>query len=736
MPDLAVPAPERPVPGSIEPDCERLDDVVVHGPIHRPVGHPQHQVLADGPLDQRGHIRRRHPAEGTLPDVLADDEVSTSRRALGQVIEWLVWSSIVGHSERTTHVFLPLDDRGVDGIVRRVDDEAMCAVQVKGRTSIAYSEIRTVVRRTALDDPNITFVVALLDPVTITLGETVYVMDAEAVLRLGSPSSGPNGAEIELRLPYPPRPDSKWTPYACPLAYLATRLFPSAGVSPAPGPAPPPPAPPLAGPAIPAPPRQRELLGHLAELEVMRLLGEPPTLNTFKSFPDLEEAEYLVRHRPSGNIRGVQVKCLIVPDAGYHGGIDVHGPSFAPSPLTDIVVLAWPEDRGTFHDVAWIIPAIDVPGLVTTDRYTFRIPLRISDAKPTRFDRYRVARSDIPALLEARVAPAPSRAPTPRAHVMPDIALPVAVAHADWGVNPNKRLVATARLHEQSYTIDAPRLVGSHGTPARRMHVGDAPEGAVLLGFDFPIGLPSAYARSVGIDSFPGALDQFGAGLWAQFWDVAATEAEIGPYRPFYPMRPGGTSQAHLTSRLGLSMAELTRECERATIGGRRAACALFWTLGGNQVGKGALSGWREMLQPARRPDGGHAALWPFEGPLSQLIEQRRLVIAETYPTEFYGHLGVRFAGGAGGGKRSQAARAAQASALLSYTENAQLTLTVAARDAIETGFGAGSDGEDRFDAMVGLLGMLNIVLGHRHAGDPPAGAPFDVEGWILGQAR
>ncbi len=338
--------------------------------------------------------------------MFVDNAASTSRRALGQVIEWMVWAAVVGHSERTTHVFLPLDDRGVDGIVRRVDDEAMCAVQVKGRTSLAYSEIRTVVRRTALDDPNITFVVVLLDPVTITLGETVYVIDADAVLRLGSPSSGPNGAEVELRLPYPPRPESRWAPYACPLPELAAHLFPSAGVSPVPTRAPAPASPPLAQPFVPAPPRQRELLGHLAELEVMRLLGEPPTLNTFKSFPDLEEAEYLVRHRPSGNIRGVQVKCLIVPDADYHGGVDFHGPSFAPSPITDAVILAWREDLGSFDDRAWIIPAIDIPRLVTIDRYTFRLSLWISEGKPSRFDPYRVERAQIPALLEARVAPA------------------------------------------------------------------------------------------------------------------------------------------------------------------------------------------------------------------------------------------------------------------------------------------------------------------------------------------
>jgi hypothetical protein len=363
--------------------------------------------------------------------MFTDDVAPTSRRAFGQVIEWLVWCAAIGHSERITHVFLPLDDRGVDGIVRRVDDEAMCAVQVKGRTSLAYSEIRTVVRRTALDDTNITFVVALLDPVTITLGETVYVIDADAVLRLGSPSNGPNGAEVELRLPYPPRPESKWAPYACRLVNLPSRLFPSAGVQPTPTRARALAPSTLAAPYIPAPPRRRELLGHLAELEVMRLLGGPPTLNNFKSFPDLEEAEYLVRHRPTGNIRGVQVKCLIVPDAGYRGGVDFHGPSFAPSPLIDAIILAWREDLGGFDDNAWVIPAVDIARLVSTNRYTFRVPLRISAARRNRFDPYRVERAVIASTIESRVAAQPISSPSggsrARSRHQPSRSLPPAV---------------------------------------------------------------------------------------------------------------------------------------------------------------------------------------------------------------------------------------------------------------------------------------------------------------------
>jgi hypothetical protein len=44
----------------------------------------------------------------------------------------------------------------------------------------------------------------------------------------------------------------------------------------------------------------------------------------------------------------------------------------------------------------------------------------------------------------------------------------------------------------------------------------------------------------------------------------------------------------------------LRRQCERATPT-RRAACPLFWTLGSNQVGKAAISGWQEVIAPAQR---------------------------------------------------------------------------------------------------------------------------------------
>ena len=78
--------------------------------------------------------------------------------------------------------------------------------------------------------------------------------------------------------------------------------------------------------------------------------------------------------------------------------------------------------------------------------------------------------------------------------------LPGWIAHADWGASAAKRVVATAELRGDEYVVHAPRLVGGDGELVERMHVAPGPLRPALLGFDFPIGLPRAYAELAGID--------------------------------------------------------------------------------------------------------------------------------------------------------------------------------------------------------------------------------------------
>src|SRR5487761_595360 len=55
----------------------------------------------------------------------------------GQVCEFTVWSELLAQSRGRLHIFLPLADRGVDGIVHNPLTHEFTLVQVKGRATLA-----------------------------------------------------------------------------------------------------------------------------------------------------------------------------------------------------------------------------------------------------------------------------------------------------------------------------------------------------------------------------------------------------------------------------------------------------------------------------------------------------------------------------------------------------------------------------------------------------------------------
>jgi hypothetical protein len=57
------------------------------------------------------------------------------------------------------------------------------------------------------------------------------------------------------------------------------------------------------------------------------------------------------------------------------------------------------------------------------------------------------------------------------------------------------------------------------------------------------------------------------------------------------------------------------------------------------------------------------------------------------------------------------------------------------AAKSIDQGFGPRKDGEDAFDALAGLLSMIEVVDGRRSEGHGIDGPQRQWEGWILGQA-
>jgi hypothetical protein len=55
---------------------------------------------------------------------------------------------------------------------------------------------------------------------------------------------------------------------------------------------------------------------------------------------------------------------------------------------------------------------------------------------------------------------------------------------------------------------------------------------------------------------------------------------------------------------------------------------------------------------------------------------------------------------------------------------------------AVRDGFGPKPSGEDPFDALVGLLGLLKPILHGEPITTPPETAVRQIEGWIFGMEK
>lgn len=108
------------------------------------------------------------------------------------------------------------------------------------------------------------------------------------------------------------------------------------------------------------------------------------------------------------------------------------------------------------------------------------------------------------------------------------------------------------------------------------------------------------------------------------------------------------------------------------------------------------------------------------------------MTLCETYPADAYGQVGVTFP--ASGSKQQQEDRRQAICGLAERSVAKGITLSVVTRSVLADGFGPGKAGENPFDALMGLLGMIEVVDGRRP--EHPVGArPGPVEGWILGRA-
>lgn len=116
---------------------------------------------------------------------------------------------------------------------------------------------------------------------------------------------------------------------------------------------------------------------------------------------------------------------------------------------------------------------------------------------------------------------------------------PKLLVHCDWGSSPGNRKMASAYFIDGVYRVERVERVGPLASflVGLRERVGQ--EDTILVGFDFPIGIPAEYAERAGINSFMDVLPQLGQREWDAFFEVAAVKEEISLRRPFLPPKAG-----------------------------------------------------------------------------------------------------------------------------------------------------------------------------------------------------
>jgi hypothetical protein len=296
------------------------------------------------------------------------------------------------------------------------------------------------------------------------------------------------------------------------------------------------------------------------------------------------------------------------------------------------------------------------------------------------------------------------------------------LVHSDWSIAQPKRWTAVAIRSRNGWLVNG---LAPTPEPAHFLDVLFDRSKRTLAGFDFPIGMPSLCLDRAGLE-FIELLSTPLSERARRFLTPVETLFDISPNQPFYRKHPKGGRHADLWQRLGCTtFDDLLRECDKRTERRNRAE-SIFWTVGARQVGKAALTGWREVLIPAL---ARKARLWPFDGRLVSL-DSEILTLAETYPAEAYHHIGLRRPVG----KRSRKGRIVGGQGMLEWASQHRVRFAPGIRQFMLDGFGTGGEGEDPFDALAGLCGMIEVADGRRAEAPDLAALPGRREGWILGQ--
>ena len=293
--------------------------------------------------------------------------------AAGQVAEFKVWAELVRQSAGDLHVFLPLRDRGIDGVLHRLSDGAYIAVQVKGRTSLTPAgQVHVTVTASSLVDDDALIVATLVDGPQ--LGAFVLVA-TEADFRRLAAHDWFEGREY-LTAAFEPHAggDSRWAPFLVARERLAERFGGAGG-----------------GPAATAPvPIDRAAEGFVGEAEVIRRLAGAEPLALFRPFPDLETVEVLARHMATRRYAGLQVKTAGFDPAHQEERVYFRRSSFKANPSTYVCVLGWDRAARGFAESCLLIPARDIASVTRAEGEWLVLEVQPGSPSHRRLDPYRI----------------------------------------------------------------------------------------------------------------------------------------------------------------------------------------------------------------------------------------------------------------------------------------------------------------------------------------------------------
>ena len=315
--------------------------------------------------------------------------------AAGQVVEFKVWAELERQSMGGLHMFLPLRDLGLDGVVHRLADGAYLPVQAKGRTSLTpASQVHITVTASSLVDDGALMIATLVDGEL--LGRFVLVVD-EGTFRSLAVHDVVEGREY-LTAAFQMREGgrSRWAPYLVARERLAER-FDAAALAegtPAQG---------WLEDWI-ARPVDRGRVGFLGETEAIRRLAEAEALNLFRPFPDLETVELLIRHVASRRFLGLQLKTVGWDRGHLENKIYVRRSSFRPAPSTYICVLGWNRDAKRFEDDCLLMPSEDLHHVARVEEEWMVLEVEPGSTSHRRLDRYRVSLLSLGAIVESKLA--------------------------------------------------------------------------------------------------------------------------------------------------------------------------------------------------------------------------------------------------------------------------------------------------------------------------------------------